>query len=202
MRFLLATHNKKKCAELQRILSPLGIEVFTASMLGMEITDAEETGSTFAENARIKSDSACAETGLPAIGDDSGLCVDFLDGAPGVFSARFSGVHGDDGANIDKLLRVMENVPDEERTAKFVCSICVSFPDGSHLTATGECAGNIARERHGDNGFGYDPVFMIGSRSFAEMSKEEKDAVSHRGNALRELKKVLEQRLTYQGETE
>ena len=194
MDFLIATHNLKKRDELQRILSPLGINVFTADEKGITLTEAEETGETFAENAFIKAESGCKESGMPCIADDSGLMVDYLDGAPGVYSARFGGEHGNDDKNIDKLLSLLENVPAEQRTARFVSSVCCVFPDGEKLTAEGKCEGIIAFERHGSNGFGYDPVFMVGDKSFAEMTKEEKDKISHRGNALREMKKILENR--------
>ena len=191
MKYLLATHNIKKCEEMRRILSPLGIEVCTAEMLGIEITDAEETGSTFAENARIKAESGCRESGLPCIADDSGLCVDALGGAPGVYSARFAGEHGNDEANIKKLLSELENVPNEKRSAHFACAVCVAYPDGRLIELEGRCEGLIGRDKKGDNGFGYDPVFMIGNRSFAQFTSEEKDAISHRGNALRKLYSAL-----------
>ena len=191
MKYLLATHNLKKCEEMQRILSPLGIEVCTAEMLGIEITDAEETGTTFAENARIKAESGCSESGYPCIADDSGLCVDALNGAPGVYSARFAGGHGDDEANIKKLLCELDGVPDEKRTAHFACAVCVAYPDGKRIELEGRCEGKIGYGKIGDNGFGYDPVFMVGERSFAELSAEEKDRISHRGNALRKLYKTL-----------
>ena len=191
MKFVIATHNKKKCEEMSRILSPMGYEVVTDRDLGIELTDAEENGETFLDNARIKAESGCRESGLPCIADDSGLCVDALDGAPGVFSARYSGVHGDDDGNNKKLLSELDGVPTEKRTAHFACAICVSFPDGSEVTATGKCEGYIGYEKKGTNGFGYDPLFMVGDRSLAEMTAEEKDAISHRGNALKELQKIL-----------
>ncbi len=191
MRFLLATHNLKKQAEMQRILSPLGIEVLTADMAGVALTDVDETGETFRENAFLKADSGCRESGLPCIADDSGLCVDALGGAPGVYSARFSGVHGDDNANIAKLLAALKDVPDEKRTAHFACAVCVCFPDGRKLELEGRCNGKIGYEKQGSDGFGYDPVFMVGARSFAQFTADEKDAVSHRGNALRKLCKAL-----------
>ena len=191
MRFLLATHNLKKQAEMQRILSPLGIEVLTADMAGVALTDVDETGETFRENAFLKADSGCRESGLPCIADDSGLCVDALGGAPGVYSARFSGVHGDDDANIAKLLEALKDVPDEKRTAHFACAVCVCFPDGRKLELEGCCNGKIGYEKQGSDGFGYDPVFMVGARSFAQFTADEKDAVSHRGNALRKLCKAL-----------
>ena len=191
MKIIIATHNKHKLQEMSRILSPMGYEVVTDLDLGIELTDAEENGETFLDNARIKAESGCKESGLPCIADDSGLCVDALNGAPGVYSARYSGVHGDDDGNNKKLLSELEGVPTEKRTAHFACAICVSFPDGSEVTATGKCEGYIGYEKKGTNGFGYDPLFMVGDRSLAQMTAEEKDAISHRGNALKELQKIL-----------
>ena len=191
MKIIIATHNKHKLQEMSRILSPMGYQVVTDRDLGIELTDAEENGETFLDNARIKAQSGCKESGLPCIADDSGLCVDALNGAPGVYSARYSGVHGDNDGNNKKLLSELEGVPTEKRTAHFACAICVSFPDGSEVTATGKCEGYIGYEKKGTNGFGYDPLFMVGDRSLAEMTAEEKDAISHRGNALKELQKIL-----------
>ena len=191
MKIIIATHNKHKLAEMSRILSPMGYEVVTDTDLGIELSDVEENGETFLDNARIKAESGCKESGYPCIADDSGLCVDALDGAPGVYSARYSGVHGDDDGNNRKLLAELDGVPTEKRTAHFACAICVSFPDGSEVTATGKCEGYIGYEKKGSNGFGYDPLFMVGDRSLAEMTAEEKDAISHRGNALKELQKIL-----------
>ena len=191
MKIIIATHNKHKLQEMSRILSPMGYEVVTDRDLGIELTDAEENGETFLDNARIKAESGCRESGLPCIADDSGLCVDALGGAPGVFSARYSGTHGDDDGNNRKLLSELEGIPTEKRTAHFACAICVSFPDGSEVTATGKCEGYIGYEKKGTNGFGYDPLFMVGDRSLAQMTAEEKDAISHRGNALKALKEKL-----------
>ena len=191
MKFIIATHNMKKRAEMERILSPLGVEVLTAEMAGVTLTDVEETGTTFEENAVLKAESGCRESKMPCIADDSGLVVDFLGGEPGVYSARYSGEHGNDEANIQKLLKNLENVPEEKRTARFVCTVCVFFPNGEKLLVEGKCEGKIGFEKHGDNGFGYDPVFMVGEKSFAELSSKEKDKISHRGNALRKLVKVL-----------
>lgn len=191
MKFIIATHNMKKQAEMQRILSPLGVEVLTAEMAGVTLTDVEETGATFEENAVLKAENGFSESGLPCIADDSGLSVDFLGGEPGVYSARYCGKHGDDEANIQKLLKKLEGVPEEKRTARFVSVVCVCFPDGRKLTVDGKCEGKIGFEKHGDNGFGYDPVFMVGQKSFAELSADEKDKISHRGNALRKLAQVL-----------
>lgn len=191
MKIIIATHNKHKLQEMSRILSPMGYEVVTDLDLGIELSDVEENGETFLDNARIKAEAGCKESGLPCIADDSGLCVDALNGAPGVYSARYSGVHGDDDGNNRKLLAELSGIPTEKRTAHFACAICVSFPDGSEVTATGKCEGYIGYEKKGTNGFGYDPLFMVGDRSLAQMTAQEKDAISHRGNALKELQKIL-----------
>ena len=185
--FLIATHNMKKRDELYRILSPLGIDVKTAEQLGIEITDVEETGETFYENALLQAQSGCRESGMPCVADDSGLAVDYLVGAPGVYSARFAGVHGDDERNNDKLLKLLADLPTEERTARYVAVVCCVFPNGDVISARGECEGYIGFERIGDGGFGYDPIFRVGDKSMAQLTAEEKDAISHRGNALRAL---------------
>ncbi len=191
MDFLLATHNPKKRDELQRILMPIGVKVYTADDLGIDLTDVDETGETFEENAALKAKSGCLESGLPCIADDSGLCVDALGGEPGVYSARYSGEHGNDEKNNEKLLKKLGNLPDEKRSARFVCFVSCVFPDGREIKAKGVCEGRIGFEPLGKNGFGYDPLFMVGDRSFAQMTKEEKDEISHRGNALRNLKDEL-----------
>ena len=192
MKFLIATHNIKKRDELSRILKPLGIDAVIASDIGMEITDAEETGTTFAENARIKAESGCRETGLPCIADDSGLCIDALDGRPGVYSARYAGGHDTPYSHkMAVLLDEMKDVPKEKRTARFVSSVCCIFPDGRELCVEGTCEGWIGFEPEGSGGFGFDPVFYVGDRSFAQFTAEEKDAVSHRGNSLRLLVEKL-----------
>lgn len=185
--FLIATHNMKKRDELYRILSPLGIDVKTADMLGIEITDVEETGETFYENALLKAQSGCRESGMPCVADDSGLQVEYLAGAPGVYSARFAGEHGNDEKNNAKLLKLLQGTEISERKAKFVSVVCCVFPNGDIITARGECEGYIGFEPKGDGGFGYDPIFMVGSESFAQLTAEQKDAISHRGNALRKL---------------
>lgn len=192
MDFILATNNMKKLAEMQRILSPLGINVVTAKALGIELEDVEETGTTFEENARLKATAACKETNMPAIADDSGLCVDYLNGAPGIFSARFSGEHGNDEKNNDLLLEKLKGVEPEQRTAHYACAICCVFPNGKEITVRGECNGTIGFERDGNEGFGYDPLFLVNGRSFGRYTAEEKDKISHRGNALRKLKAELE----------
>lgn len=189
--FLIATHNMKKRDELYRILSPLGIDVKTADQLGIEITDVDETGETFYENALLKAQSGCRESGMPCVADDSGLAVDYLVGAPGVYSARFAGEHGNDEKNNQKLLKLLTDVEVPERTARFVSVVCCVFPNGDIISARGECKGYIGFEPKGNGGFGYDPLFMVGDKSFAELTPEKKDALSHRGNALRLLSEKL-----------
>ena len=179
MKFIIATHNKKKLAEMERILNPIGIEVSTE-----QLQEVDETGTTFAENAYLKANVACKETGLPAIADDSGLAVDALNGAPGIYSARYAGEHATDLQKMEKLLYELKDVPKEKRTARFVCSICCVFPNGDYITAEGTCEGTIAFELTGDGGFGYDPIFLVGEQSFGQLSDEEKDRISHRGKAL------------------
>lgn len=188
MKFIIATHNQKKLAEMRRILEPMGVEADIAEGL----FEPEENGATFEENAQIKAVFACNGTKMPAIADDSGLCVDSLDGGPGVYTARYGGEGLTDKERYLKLLSDMKGIPQNERGAKFVCAICVIFPDGRKITARGECHGFIGNEPSGAGGFGYDPVFYLSDgRSFAELSAEEKDSFSHRGKALRELKKQL-----------
>lgn len=194
--FLIATHNKKKKNELLRILSPLGIDVKTDEELNLTLTEPEETGETFYENALIKAQSGCKESGLPCVADDSGLMVDYLAGAPGVYSARFAGEHGNDKKNNEKLLKLLKDVKDEERTARFVSVVCCVFPNGDILSARGECEGKIGYEEKGEGGFGYDPVFMVDEKSFAEISSDEKDKLSHRGKALNILSEKLNDYMT------
>lgn len=182
--FLIATHNQKKKNELLRILAPLGIDVKTDEELGITLTEVDEIGETFYENALLKAKSGAEESGLPCVADDSGLMVDYLAGAPGVYSARFAGEHGNDSKNNAKLLKLLTDVPEEERTARFVSVVCCVFPNGDIISARGECEGKIGYCEKGDGGFGYDPVFMVDGKSFAELSAEEKDKLSHRGKAL------------------
>lgn len=190
MKFIIATHNKHKVEEFRRILEPMGVEVTTA-----DLTEAEENGTTFLENAFIKAKSACDETGLPCVADDSGLCVDCLDGAPGIYSARYAS----ETERIPKLLKNMEGVPAEKRGAHFVSAISCVFPNGDVIEAEGKCFGSIAFESKGCGGFGYDPVFLYGDKTFAELTGEEKDAVSHRGKSLKEFEEKLKEYLTETG---
>ncbi len=189
--FLIATHNAKKKNELLRILAPLGIDVKTDSELGLTLSEPEETGETFYENALIKAKAGCKESGYPCVADDSGLVVDYLAGAPGVYSARFSGENSNDEKNNNKLLKLMADVSENERTARFVSVVCCVFPNGDIISARGECEGAIGYEKKGESGFGYDPLFMVNGKSFAEMNAEEKDKLSHRGKALNLLSEQL-----------
>lgn len=193
--FIIATHNVKKLAELERILTPLGISVQTASQAGFTLPEVDETGTTFAENARLKAESAMRATGRPAVADDSGLVVDALGGAPGVYSARYAGPDASDRDRYEKLLCELADVPDDRRTARFVSAVCCVFPDGTSIDVTGACEGRIARAPRGDGGFGYDPVFLVGDRSYAELTAAEKDEISHRGRALRALQDALRRRM-------
>lgn len=192
MQFILASKNRKKLEEMNRILTPLGVEVVNETALGIVLPDVAETGTTFLENAKLKAVSAMQNSGLPAIADDSGLCVDALDGAPGVFSARYSGEHGDDASNNALLLKNMQDVPPNRRSAHFVSAIYVAFPNGAYITAEGRCDGFIGFAPAGENGFGYDPLFMVDDQSFAQLTPAQKDQISHRGNALRQLLQKLQ----------
>ena len=188
--FVLASHNKAKLIEMRDILGELGIRVISQAEAGVDV-EPEETGTTFEDNARIKAVAVMEASGLPALADDSGLMVDALGGAPGVYSARYGGGH--DRTDADRNALLLKNLENEEhRGAKFVSVIAVAWPDGRVLTARGEVHGEIAREERGSNGFGYDPLFLLpDGRHMAELSSEEKNGISHRGNALRELKRLL-----------
>lgn len=194
MKFVLASNNAGKRDELMQMLSLCGIELVTAKEAGFGNLDPDETGASFAENALIKAKAFCELTGMPCIADDSGLCVDAMNGAPGVHTARYAGDHNfADG--IERLLAELEGVPAEKRSARFICSICCIWPDGHTVTAEGCCEGFIAKSRMGSGGFGFDPVFMLpDGRCFASISTEEKNAVSHRGKAI----KLLLERLKAQ----
>ena len=192
MRFVLASHNKGKLAELQEILGELGVEVVLQSDVGLDL-EPEETGTTFAENAKIKAQAVMEASGLPAIGDDSGLCVDWLQGAPGIYSARYA----EPGHRKERVLRELQNVPDSERGGAFYCAIACVIPGDCTFTVSGECRGMIAHEPVGTGGFGYDPIFYLPEYgcTTAELSAEDKNAVSHRGKALRAIREVIEAKL-------
>ena len=182
-KFVLATHNPKKLEELRDILSGLGVEVVSPAGAGVDI-EVEETGTTFAENAMLKAQAISAAAKLPAIADDSGLCVDALNGGPGVYSARYGGEDLDDRGRCMLLLSNLRG--QTTRAAHFSCAIACAFPDGRTLTAEGRCDGAIAFAPLGDGGFGYDPLFLLTEKgkTFGQLSPEEKSAVSHRGKAL------------------
>ena len=195
MKFIMATNNAHKVIELSRILLPLGIEVVSAKDAGITLDDVEETGTTFAENAFLKANSAYKKTGMSVVADDSGLCVYALDGRPGVYSARYGGEGATDSEKNAKLLDELRNVDDANRTAHFTSAICCILEDGTRINVEGICNGKISFEPHGKGGFGYDPIFICGDKCYAELSGEEKDAISHRGIALRKLKAELEKYL-------
>ena len=186
MKVILASKNQHKITELSAILSQLGFEIALESEYGLDI-DVEETGTTFEENSFLKADAVMKASGLPVLADDSGLMVDALDGAPGVYSARY-GHKASDKERTAYLLENMKDVPEERRGAKFVCVITCLFPDGRKIVARGECPGVIARAPHGENGFGYDPVFYLPElgMTYAELPSEQKNAISHRARALQD----------------
>lgn len=190
-RILLATRNAGKLVELRRMLA--GFEIVGLADVP-EFPDAPETGATFAENALAKARDAAEATGLPSVADDSGLAVDALNGMPGVLSARWSGRHGDDAANLELLLAQLGDVPDDRRGAAFVCAAALVVPGGTETVVHGEWTGTIVRAPRGTNGFGYDPVFVPdgSDRTSAELTAAEKDAASHRALALAALLPHLE----------
>jgi len=186
-RLLIATKNTGKLQEMEAILRGMGLaeELVT----GLDLPDVDEVGETLEENAILKARTAAEATGLPALADDTGLEVDHLGGAPGVHTARYAGPDATFDDNMDKLLRELEGVDD--RSARFVTVVALAFPDGEYVTAEGVVAGRIAEQRRGETGFGYDPVFEIDGRTYAEMSAEEKNRFSHRARALAELGRTL-----------
>ena len=194
MKMVLASKNAHKLVEMQAILSQMGVEVVLESDVGVDV-DVEETGTTFEENARLKAVAVMEASGLPAIADDSGLCVTALGGGPGVYSARYGGEGLDDRQRYELVLEGLQGQLD--RSAKFVSCICCVFPNGDTLTARGECPGVITYKPRGEDGFGYDPIFLVPEKkkTFAQMAGEEKNAISHRGRALEKFKVELEKYL-------
>ena len=184
MKVILASNNKHKLDEIKKILTPLGYEVVSQAEAGVDI-DVEETGTTFEENAALKAQAVYDLTGNAVISDDSGLEVDYLNGAPGVYSHRYAGENATDADRCAKLLSELNGVETAKRTARFVCVLCFIDDKGEKLVIRGTVEGIIGTEPKGENGFGYDPVFMYGDRSFAELSSEEKNTVSHRADALK-----------------
>ena len=194
MKLVLASKNKKKLVEMNDILSQLGVEVCSETEAGVDV-DVEETGTTFEENSLLKAKAVMEASGLPAIADDSGLCVDALGGAPGVYSARYGGEGLDDTQRYQLLLENLKGI--SPRTAKFVSVITCCFPNGDVLSARGECPGTIAFAPMGEGGFGYDPVFWVPElkKTFAQVTAEEKNAISHRGKALQAFQVMLKEYL-------
>ena len=197
-KIVLATHNPSKLAELRRILAASRVDVDVADLDDYpDMPDVAETGSTFQDNALLKARAVAAHTGLPAVADDSGLCVDALNGMPGVLSARWAGRHGDDEANLRLVLAQLADVPVDRRAAHFACVAALVLPSGQEHVTEGTVSGRITDAPRGINGFGYDPIFVPVSSELttAEMSEEAKDAISHRGRALRALAPAIAESL-------
>ena len=195
---VLATRNPHKVDELREILGEAGVAVRLVPASDFaDVPDVAETGETFAANALLKARAVATATGLPSVADDSGLCVDALNGMPGIYSARWAGGHGDDRANLDLVLAQISDVPDERRGAAFECAAALVLPDGRERVAEGRVDGVLVHERRGSGGFGYDPVFVPHgeTRTTAEMSAAEKHAISHRGRAFRALAPAIEELL-------
>lgn len=193
-RLVLATRNAGKVAELERILGAAGLQVDLVGVDAFpEVPEVPETGLTFAENALLKAMAVAAATSLPAVADDSGLCVDAMNGMPGIFSARWAGRHGDDQANLELLLAQLAEIPEGRRTGHFACAAALALPSGEQRVVEGRLDGDICRAPRGSGGFGYDPVFVPqGERqTTAELAPGEKDAISHRGRAFRALATVV-----------
>lgn len=193
MKIIAATHNKDKIREIRQILADAGVCIVSMSEAGLDALDVEENGSTFEENATLKAEEVTRLTGIAALADDSGLCVDALAGAPGIYSARYAGPEADTRANNEKLLEAMRDVPEAERTGRYVSAVALAYPDGRLLVVRGECEGRILFEERGSGGFGYDTLFAPegSERSFAEMSAEEKNRISQRSRALAQLRDAL-----------
>lgn len=194
MKLVLASRNPGKLREMREILTALGVELLSEADVGADVA-VEETGETFEENSCLKASAVCKATGLPAVADDSGLCVDALNGAPGVYSARYGGEGLDDQQRTALLLQNMRG--QANRNCRFVCVITCCFPNGDVITARGECSGTVACAPVGTDGFGYDPVFFVPPlhRTFAQLTAEEKNAISHRGEALRAFYENMEKYL-------
>ncbi|SJZ90948.1 XTP/dITP diphosphatase [Garciella nitratireducens] len=192
---IIASSNQHKIDEMKAILSSLEFQIESMKEAGVDI-EIEETGKTFEENALIKARAIADLTGKIVLADDSGLEVDALDNAPGVYSARYAGEHGNDRANNEKLLEELKDVPFENRKARFCCAIAMVFPEQREIVVRGECEGRIATKYIGNNGFGYDPLFIIPElgKTFAQLKQKEKNQISHRAKALEKLKKVLQDR--------
>ena len=196
MKVILASNNKHKLSEIYEILRPLGYEVLSQAQAGIDI-EVDETGTTFEENALLKAQAIYDLCHEAVVADDSGLEVDYLGKAPGVYSHRYAGEKATDADRCNKILRELEGVPTEERTARFVSVIQYIAKDGTLKTVRGECEGIIGTEIRGQNGFGYDPIFIVKGRSYSEMSFEEKNQISHRSVALHKLAEILTENEVY-----
>ncbi len=191
MKFFISTKNAHKLGEFSKIFEGSGIALVSEKDLETPLPEAEETGTTFAENALIKARLGCTKTGMPSVADDSGLCVDYLGGAPGIYSARYAGEHGDDNANNQKLLEQLKDVSHDKRTARFVSVIACVFPDGREFTVEGTVEGIIDTKLNGEGGFGYDPLFVTEYGCFGVVPPEVKNAVSHRARAIEKFKEKI-----------
>ncbi len=191
MKLIIATKNAHKVEEFSRILKPIGIEVISQTDAGVDI-GVDENADTFEGNARLKARAIYEKTGLPTIADDSGLQVEFLSNAPGIYSARYGGSEcSTDKQRYEKVLKELDGVPKEERSAQFVCCISLILSDDKEYSFTGICKGTIGYKPLGENGFGYDPIFMVGDKSFSQLTDQQKDEISHRGSALKQLQECL-----------
>lgn len=193
MRIIAATQNKGKLAEFYALVEKFNMEIISQADAGYGDIDIDENGTSCEENSKIKAETICRLSGEAAIADDSGLFVDAIGGEPGVNSARYAGVHGDDAANRKKLLEKMDGIPWEKRTAHFVTVITLMYPDGKLIQARGECHGHITTEELGDRGFGYDSLFvpLESDKTFAQLPAEYKNSISHRARALQKLSQLL-----------
>ncbi|MGW6392048.1 RdgB/HAM1 family non-canonical purine NTP pyrophosphatase [Streptomyces sp. NPDC055103] len=197
-RLILATRNAGKITELHAILADAGLDLeLVGADAYPDVPDVKETGVTFAENALLKAHALAQATGLPAVADDSGLCVDVLNGAPGIFSARWAGTHGNDRANLDLLLAQLSDIADEHRGAHFACAAALALPDGTERVVEGQMRGTLRHAPVGTNGFGYDPILQPKGHEVtcAQLSPAEKNAISHRGKAFRALVPVVRELL-------
>ncbi len=196
MKIIFATGNENKLREIRQITENMGIEIVSMKDAGY-YTEVEETGTTFEENAYLKASAIAKKCNLPTLADDSGLEIDYLNKEPGIYSSRFMGEDTPHSVKNAELLRRMEGVPDEKRTARFVCAICLVRPDGSSETVRATMEGRVAYKSAGKNGFGYDPIFFLPERgcTSAELSPEEKNEISHRGKALRMMRDILEKEI-------
>jgi XTP/dITP diphosphohydrolase len=193
MQIVAATHNKDKIREIRQILAGIDVEVLSLDDVGLEAVDVEEDGDTFEKNAVLKAEAISRASGMAALADDSGLCVDALWGEPGVYSARYAGPDADTQANNLKLLTQMRHVPEPLRTGRYVSAVALAYPDGETITVRGECPGRVLADQRGSGGFGYDTLFAPdgSDRTFAEMSAEEKNSISQRGKALALMREYL-----------